>query len=129
MILEILQENQERMDQDPKRIQADLRKAQMSKMKSLTSQLQNLLQKKIRLDLEIRNTRKKLSKLKTASKNTLKVSLELEGLDLSSEEPISRKVVLEVAGEELTKEFFAFDRVLDEVELVLSSTKDLPLAT
>lgn len=111
---------------DPRAELSNRRKAQQSKLKSLTNQLQNLLQKKIRIDLEIRSTRKKLSKLKGSSATTLRASLTAEGFDLSLE-PIPVEILQETISSELIEELKEFDSVLDEADYTLSLIKDLPL--
>jgi len=49
-----------------------------SKVKSLNLLLQNLMQKKIRIDLEIKRTKMKLSNFKKFSEVSLKSSLQIE---------------------------------------------------
>lgn len=102
------------------------RKAVQSKLKSLTSQLQLLLQKKIRIDLEIRSTRTKLNKLKTRSSAEFKTSLQFEGVDTSSV-PIPIQAVKEAVSPELFEEFQEFDKALREADVIVEQTMDLPL--
>lgn len=49
-----------------------------SKIQTLSNQLKVLLQKKIRLDIEIRRTKRTLSKLKSNSSSLLKISAAVE---------------------------------------------------
>lgn len=107
----------------PDQERAIQRKILKSKMESLNMTLQNLLQKKIRIDLEIKRTKKKLSKLKNSSQTYVKTTVELEGFDydlfsLEDHELLKQKVTLEAYSElvQLDEEVLIAERLIQEAE-------------
>jgi len=83
-----------------------------SKIKSLNILFQNLMQKKLRIDLELKRTKVKISSLRKMTQTNLKSSLQLETHSL----PITRSQ-LQSLCEELNLEFqdiVDLDELLDE---------------
>lgn len=60
------------------------RRILLSKIKSVNDHIAALLQKKIRIDLEIRHSKKKLSQLKSQVQTLVKTRVELEGINYES---------------------------------------------
>lgn len=123
MIFSVLKEespqsNQESLD----------RRLLTSKLKSLNTILQNLLQKKIRIDLEIRRTKKRISKLKSQSQTYVKTHVELEG-DLNYDHLSNQdlKVLQERFGEQVFSELFELDKEVFEAQQLLTEIEKLPL--
>lgn len=75
--------------------QAEVR-ALTSKIKGINSYLATLLQKKIRLELEIRRTKQRLSKLKKMSMTIVKTSIQVEGLHEVPEDPSNSQIYFRV---------------------------------
>jgi hypothetical protein len=101
----------------------------VSKLKSLNDHISNLLQKKIRIDLEIRRTKKKLSKLKSSSKTYVHTKLELEGFIPEFYDPrIYNSILLEQVGKEVFQELLELDQLIDQADLLLQEIESLPLA-
>lgn len=103
------------------------RRIYTSKLESLKNQLANLLQKKIRIDLEIKRTRKKLSKLKEESKTLVKTSLQLEGVLPGPDGLIDNNLALRKLGQQSYEETLKLDLLLDEVQELLEAYADIPL--
>lgn len=80
-----LQEQQKVIKED--QLQSQILK---SKLQSVNNYIESLLQKKVRIDLEIKRQKKVLSKLKQKSSTELKISAKLEGTDLR---PLSREEI------------------------------------
>jgi hypothetical protein len=78
----ILFELQENFTEDSSQIKKFEIRQIASKIKSLNILLQNLMQKKIRIDLEMKRTKIKLSNLRKMSQTNLKTSLQLEDYQL-----------------------------------------------
>lgn len=102
------------------------RKLRTSKMKSLNSQLENLIQKKIRIDLEIQKTKKKLSKLKETSKTSVKTSLSLEGFDYDQLTPEDCDQ-LRAENPNDFSELLSLDEQIYRSEGILEEIEELPL--
>lgn len=102
------------------------RKLRTSKLKSLNSQLENLIQKKIRIDLEILRTKKKLSKLKESSKTSVKASLSIEGFDYDSFSPEDNLTLQEKLPTDY-QDLLNLDEQIYRSEEILKETEDLPL--
>lgn len=103
------------------------RKILTSKIKTLQDQLSQLAQKKVRLDLEIRRTKKKLSKIRTQSQTLVKTRVELEGFDYDSFEPSHLRLLTEQVGEEVSQELYDLDEQVYLSGLLLQSLENLPL--
>lgn len=102
------------------------RKLLKSKLESLNNHLEALIQKKIRLDLEIRRTRKKLSKLKTQSSTKVKLGISAEGFNVpSNREEVS--LLQEQIDPQIFKSLADLDLEIDRSEEILETYKDLPL--
>lgn len=98
---------------------ANAKRQLASKIRSLNSTLESLLQKKIRIDLEIRSVRKKLTKLKKSSNLEIKTHVSLES-SLSPEIQGLRDYLLDTTSNELEQE-------LQRADYLLESYADLPL--
>lgn len=125
MIYELLlqEQNQKVIKED--RLQSQILK---SKIQSVNNYIESLLQKKMRLDLEIKRQKKVLSKLKQKSTTELKLSVELEGESLrplSQEEIQILKEALSPTEFEtlvdLDKEIDRATRLLDEIQVLEES--------
>jgi regulator of replication initiation timing len=81
------------------------RKLLVSKIETLNNQLNSLLQKKIRIELEIKRTRKRLSKLKSESQTMFKTAVQLEGIDPDSDDPKDIQFLIETWSPETIQEF------------------------
>lgn len=123
MIFSVLKEESPQSNQDS----LD-RRLLTSKLKSLNTILQNLLQKKIRIDLEIRRTKKRISKLKSQSQTLVKTHVELEG-DLNYDHLSNQdlKVLQERFGEQVFSELFELDKEVFEAQQLLTEIEKLPL--
>lgn len=94
-----------------------------SKMKSLNNQLNSLLQKRIRINLEIKRTKVALTKIKKKSITEVKTSINLEGSGPLSEEE-TRKVRESMSSKEY-ESLLDLDRELDEAEFILEEVEKL----
>lgn len=104
-----------------------MRKLLTSKMKSLEQHLESLVQKKIRLDIEIKRTKKKLSKLKTSGSDYIKARIELEGFSLEQFGPDQEQMFLESLGLNTFLDFQELDQLVDRAEQLIQEVEDLPL--
>lgn len=102
------------------------RKLRTSKLKGLNSQLESLIQKKIRIDLEIQRTKKKLSKLKESSKTSVKASLSMEGFDYDSFSPEDNLNLQEKLPADYP-DLLSLDEQIYRSEEILKEIEDLPL--
>lgn len=98
-----------------------------SKLKSLNDHLSALLQKKIRIDLEIKRTKKKLSKLKSQSQTYVKTRVQLEGLNYETFGPDEKKILIENVGQEVFEEIYNLDKQVYDAESILEELENLPL--
>ena len=103
------------------------RKILFSKIKGLNDQLSALLQKKIRIDLEIKRTRKKLSKLKSQSSTFVKTRIQLENFDPLSFTSEDLQLFQEAVGEDAFQSYLKLDQEIDRAELLLQDSENLPL--
>lgn len=85
------------------------RKALTSKLKSLNTTLTNLLQKKIRLEIEIKRTKKKLKELQSYSQTKLRLKVAAEGLVYDFLTKSGRNQLLETFGREQYEELENLD--------------------
>jgi hypothetical protein len=92
-----------------------------SKMKSLNNQLNLLTQKKLRLDIEIKRTKKKLSKIKKSSMTNIQAKLQIEGFDYSKFSPDDLNLLREQVGPEEYEELLELDKEIDEADIILQS--------
>lgn len=99
----------------------------LSKLKSLNEHLSALIQKKIRIDLEIKRTRRKLSKLKQQSKTYVKTRVEIEGFDYDLFTPEDLIPLQESVGEEAFKKLIKLDSEVERAEKLETDYADLPL--
>lgn len=116
-------------DVDSRKIEDSVqRKLFTSKLKSLNDQISNLLQKKIRIDLEIKRTKKKISKLKSNSLTYIKSSVQLEGFNYDSldNENEALNFINEV-GQETYQELWNLDEQIFRAEKLLSELESVPL--
>lgn len=102
------------------------RRLRTSKLKSLQNQLEILIQKKIRIDLEIKRTKKKLSKIKESSKTEVKTRLSLEGFDYDSLTLDQSRLFQEKFPDEF-KDLLALDEQIVHSEELLQESEELPL--
>lgn len=113
--------------------EADVRnfdlKAAKSKLDSLESHLESILQKKIRLDLEIKRTRSKISKLKSRCQTLVKASVSLEGFDYDHMTQDKRILLEEQIGSDKIQEIIELEKTFLQIEDLLDVYKDLPLYT
>lgn len=98
-----------------------------SKMASLNSHLKSLLQKKIRIDLEIRRTRKKLSKMKNRSSTYIKTSISLEGFDPDHLKPDLTPILEEKLGNDRNQEFALLNEQILIADSLITESENLPL--
>lgn len=113
-------------EQEQRKEVAVRRKLNLSKIKSLNQTLQNLIQKKIRLDLEIKRTRAKLSKIKGQSDTSVKLSLQLEGLSPETLDPKDWEIFKESNAEACLESFEILKEIRFAQEL-LTEAAELPL--
>lgn len=94
-----------------------------SKMSSVTTNISNLLQKKIRIELEIKKQKKVLSRLKTQSSFQMKTILQLEEGEIFSKDLLDflKKENLEVIYEDIKD----LDRLLDYSVVLLNEIENL----
>lgn len=102
-------------------------KALTAKIKGLNGYLTSLLQKKIRIDLEIRRTKKQLTKLKKNSSLQIKSSIKLENALASDETPSYSELRLLAEGALPATVLQDFTEVLLESEKLLCEVEELPL--
>lgn len=98
-----------------------------SKMSTLRNHLQALLQKKIRIDLEIKRTKKKLSKLKTTSQTYIKTRVSFEGFDYDHLDPSTMELLKEKIGQDNFLELQQIDEQVYLIEELLDAYSDIPL--
>lgn len=96
------------------------RKAILSKMKGIQNQIEALLQKKIRLEFEIKSQKKKLSKLKQQSKFELKTAVELEGFNYDELTPKQSLLLEDKIGSEEFDILLQLQENIDSTEQLLS---------
>lgn len=102
-------------------------RALTAKLKGLNGYLTSLLQKKIRIDLEIKRTKRQLSKLKKSSSTKLKTSIQLENA-LATGNPLNLRELRLLAEETLPASVLQeFTEVLLESEKLLCEVAELPL--
>lgn len=100
------------------------RKMRTSKLKSLRNYLEIIIQKKVRLDIEIKRTKEKISKIKESSKTEVKTSLSLENFDYDSFSNEDREELLR-RDPELFQELFDLDEQIFLTENLLSELEEL----
>lgn len=106
------------------------RQAQLSKLKGLREHLEALLQKRARLELEIKSLRKTYSKRKKEINNktkSVKISLSLESL-LNDEIPATDpdlKQTLEALEGQLAVEQIAIEELFEEALAPMANLEDL----
>lgn len=100
------------------------RKMRTSKLKSLRNYLEIIIQKKIRLDIEIKRTKEKISKIKDSSKTEVKTSLSLENFDYDSFSDEDREELLR-RDPELFQELLDLDEQIFLTENLLSELEEL----
>jgi predicted nucleic acid-binding Zn-ribbon protein len=103
------------------------RKLFRSKLETLNHTLENLIQKKIRIDLEIRRTKKKISKLKTSSQTLVKTRVELEGFNYDAFSEIDSIDLRSKISEEMFQELFELDRQVFIASNLIKEVDSLPL--
>jgi hypothetical protein len=105
------------------------RKLLTSKLKSLEDHISNLIQKKIRIDLEIKRTKKKLTKLRQSSVTYVRTKVELEeSLDLFDDEDSKLFYLEESVGHEVLQELIQLDELIDQAIELEREIDELPLA-
>lgn len=99
----------------------------LSKIKSLNNYIENLLQKKIRLDLEIRRQKKVLSNIKKQSETLLKTSISMEGhIPLEEIRPLtSEEIEIIKENSELFEFTVDLDREIDVSNDLLQEISEL----
>lgn len=90
------------------------RKLLISKLKGLNDHLSNLVQKQLRLELEIKRTKKKLSRLKNDSQTYVKAKIQLEGFNQFPLSQEQTRMLSEKVGYETFKEIIQLDQLIDE---------------
>lgn len=103
------------------------RKLLSSKIKSLNNQLASLIQKKIRIDLEIKRTKRKLTKIKNQSLTNVKMKVELEGFNYDSLSQEQLEFLQESIGQEDFKSLLDLDEQIILADRILKDYQDLPL--
>lgn len=98
-----------------------------SKMASLNSHLKALLQKKIRIDLEIRRTKKKLSKMKNRSSTYVKTTVSLEGFNLDYLTPELNSILEEKLGPDKNQDMALLLEQIQIAETLEQEASRLPL--
>lgn len=100
-------------------------KAQKSKLQNMKDQLDILLRKKYRLELEIKALRTSIQNKRTSSEKTLKLKLSAEG----NLEPIpkSDQIYLAENYQDLNQALKEFDQCLKNIDDYLQETSDLDL--
>lgn len=101
-------------------------KALAAKIKGMNGYLTSLLQKKVRIDIEIRRTKTRLTKLKNRSQTLVKTSVQLE----NSLNLMAKKTLIEaLSGEKTLPDTTLSDveAVLTEAEHLLQEVEGLPL--
>lgn len=98
-----------------------------SKLKSLQDHLSAILQKKIRLDLEIKRVRNRISKLKEKQLTQVKASVSLEGFDYDHLNPDLVDLLRERVGEDKIQEITELELVIQEIDKLLETYQNLPL--
>lgn len=121
-LIQILLEKQNLDNQNTDQLEL---KAIQSKIKNLNDTLEILVQKKIRLDLEIQRTRKKLSKMKKLSSTKLSASLSLESLEVDPETIVN--LLSEIQDKEFLNLVLSLDQEIDRAEKNESEVERLPL--
>lgn len=104
------------------------RKILQSKLKGLNNHISNLLQKKVRIDLEIKRTKKKLSKLKKSSQTYVKTRVSLEGFDYDQFTQDDLSLLLESVGEDVFQELLELDEEIEKSQQLLEEIAQLPLS-
>lgn len=98
-----------------------------SKMETLKNQLENLLQKKIRIDLEIKRTRKKLTRIKSEAQTFVRTSIQLEGANPDSEDPKDYQIIREAYSQEEINQYAHLEDLVKEAEEILRIYEEIPL--
>lgn len=103
------------------------RQSLLSKLRSLNNYLEAIIQKKIRLDLEIKRTRVQITKLKSITSTEVKATALREGFEtLPLSEKETRKLLESVGSEEFN--FLKdLDEEIDRAQYLLEEYRDLPL--
>lgn len=103
------------------------RQSLLSKLRSLNNYLEAIIQKKIRLDLEIKRTRVQITKLKSITSTEVKATALREGFEtLPLSEKETRKL-LELVGSEEFNFLKDLDEEIDRAQYLLEEYRDLPL--
>lgn len=105
------------------------RKLLRSKLETLNHTLENLLQKKIRIDLEIKRTKKKLSKLKSSSQTLVRTKVELEGFNYETFSLDDHDLFRAKISEKEYKELLELDREVFIAEGLIQEADELPLVS
>lgn len=103
------------------------RQSLLSKLRSLNNYLEAIIQKKIRLDLEIKRTRVQITKLKSITSTEVKATALREGFETL---PLSQKEtrkLLELVGSEEFNFLKDLDEEIDRAQYLLEEYRDLPL--
>lgn len=103
------------------------RKSLLSKLRSLNSYLESIIQKKIRLDLEIKRTRVQISKLKSITSTEVKASATREGFERYPLTPRESLRLLEQVGQEEFNFLRELDEEIDRAQYLLEEYQDLPI--
>jgi hypothetical protein len=116
----ILSENKKKDSQPEQQISI---KQLRSKMSSVTNNISNLLQKKIRIELEIKKQKKVLTRLKNQSSFQMKALLQLEEGEIFSgnlHQYLEEKELVTIY-----EDLFELDHLLDESVVILREIENL----
>lgn len=94
------------------------KRAIASKLKSLNDTLDALIQKKIRIELEIKNVRRKAKNLSKRSKTNLKIEIENFGFSPEGLNPAECEILREQMGQEEYDETVKIDSLIDQFERI-----------
>lgn len=103
------------------------RQSLLSKLRSLNNYLEAIIQKKIRLDLEIKRTRVQISKLKSITSTEVKASATREGFERIPLTPRETQLLLEQVGQEEFNFLREMDEEIDRSQYLLQEYQNLPL--
>lgn len=98
-------------------------KALTAKLKGINGYLQSLLQKRIRLDLEIKRTKRQISKLKKKSSLIVKTSIQLE----TASGPLTISQMRQICNRPSETSLQEFESALLETEKLLQEVATIPL--
>lgn len=99
----------------------------LSKIRSLNNYLEAIIQKKIRLDLEIKRTRVQLTKLRSISTTEIRATAAREGFTNLPLDPREARILQENMAPEEFQILNELDREIDRAQELLEIYKDLPL--